>query len=283
MTPEIQLAPGPVLVFGGPYSNLHATAAMREVAVERGIPATNCICTGDVVAYCAQPEETVAIVREWGIPVIAGNCEESLGNAADDCGCGFEDGSACSVLSVQWYRYADARIGPDSRNWMRTLPVHLRFRLGGNSFHVVHGSVSQVNRFVFASTPAEDKLAEHALADADVVIGGHSGIPFGERLDDRRAWLNAGVIGLPANDGTPDGWYLLLTPDDTGVTASWHRLHYDAAAAAAAMRTQGLENGYAAALLDGLWPSEDVLPDAERRCRGQPLAPNALRLGANAG
>jgi diadenosine tetraphosphatase ApaH/serine/threonine PP2A family protein phosphatase len=278
MTDRIALAPGPVLVFGGPYSNLAATVAMRAVAAERGIPPQNCICTGDVVAYCAHPEETVAFVRDWGIPVVAGNCEESLGTAADDCGCGFDEGSACSTLSVQWYRYADRSISPESRRWMRALPGRLDFRLGGRAFCVVHGSVSQVNRFVFASTPTADKLAELALTDADVVIGGHSGIPFGQRLDERRAWLNAGVIGLPANDGTPDGWYLLLTAAGDDVTASLHRLHYDAGSAAAAMRAQGLDNAYAATLLDGLWPSEDVLPEEERRARGRPLVPGPIRF-----
>lgn len=275
---KVEPAAGPVLVFGGPYSNLAATEAMHQVATQSGIPPQNCICTGDIVAYCAHPEETVTLIREWGVAVIAGNCEESLGRSADDCGCGFEAGSTCSTLSVQWYRYADRNLSSDNRAWMRSLPGHITFLLGGRSFRVVHGSISRVNRFVFASTPVETKLSELALSGADVVVSGHSGIPFGQRIDDHRAWLNAGVIGLPANDGTPDGWYLFLTADDDGVTASWHRLRYDATSAAAAMRVQGLDNSYAATLLDGLWPSEDVLPEEERRNRGRPLAPKPLRI-----
>ena len=50
----------PILVFGGPYSNLRATQAMRARAEELGIPPSSTICTGDVVAYCAEPEETTA-------------------------------------------------------------------------------------------------------------------------------------------------------------------------------------------------------------------------------
>ena len=42
---------GPVLIFGGPYSNLLATQAMREAAASLNIPGENVICTGDVVAY----------------------------------------------------------------------------------------------------------------------------------------------------------------------------------------------------------------------------------------
>jgi hypothetical protein len=42
----------PILVFGGPYSNLRALQALRRRAHELGIAPSHCICTGDVVAYC---------------------------------------------------------------------------------------------------------------------------------------------------------------------------------------------------------------------------------------
>jgi hypothetical protein len=54
----------PVLVFGGPYSNLRALQALRQRADELGIPASHAICTSDVVAYCAEPEETVQVIRD---------------------------------------------------------------------------------------------------------------------------------------------------------------------------------------------------------------------------
>jgi hypothetical protein len=62
------LAPdaGPILVFGGPYSNIRALTALRRVADRLNIPAKRTICTGDIVAYCAEPAETVAAMRAWG-------------------------------------------------------------------------------------------------------------------------------------------------------------------------------------------------------------------------
>src|SRR5215831_9738833 len=89
----------PILVFGGPHSNLRALEALRRRADELGIPPANCVCTGDVVAYCAEPEETTQAVRDWGCHVVAGNCEEQLAAAAEDCACGFEEGSECDLLA----------------------------------------------------------------------------------------------------------------------------------------------------------------------------------------
>ena len=111
----------PLLVFGGPYSNMRAATAIRARADELGIPASHCICTGDVVAYCAEPEETTAAIRDWGCHVVAGNCEEQLALAAADCACGFEAGSECDRLAKGWYPYANARISAGSRAWMAGL------------------------------------------------------------------------------------------------------------------------------------------------------------------
>ena len=84
---------GPVLLFGGNYSNRQATEALMLRADVLGIAPSNVVCTGDVVAYCAEPQATTAAIRDWGCHVVAGNCEEQLAAAARDCACGFEAGS----------------------------------------------------------------------------------------------------------------------------------------------------------------------------------------------
>ncbi len=258
-----------LLVFGGPYSNLAATLAMRERAEALGIDAGAVICTGDIVAYCAEPAATVELIRDWGIHVVMGNCEESLGFSEPDCGCGFAEGSSCSTLALAWYAYADSRVDAAQRRWMRELPRQVEFRMAGLRFRVVHGGVDSINQFVFASTDAAAKLAQIHAAQADVIVGGHAGIPFGQTVEDRH-WLNAGVIGMPANDGTTDGWYMLLETGADGARASWHRLQYDHRAASRATIASGMPE-YGQALADGLWPSQDILPPTERSRRGRQL------------
>jgi predicted phosphodiesterase len=270
----------PLLVFGGPYSNLRALTAVRMLADELGLQPERCICTGDVVAYCVEPEETVAAIRDWGCQVIAGNCEEQLAAGAADCGCGFEEGTECDRLAKDWYAFANERMSPASRTWMVGLPKTLVFMFGGLSFRVVHGGVAQINRFVFASERAV--IAEELeRAGADVVVAGHAGIPFIERIG-KRVWFNAGVIGMPANDGTPDVWYGLIRTEEDAVLLSAHRLAYDHLGAAAGMRQWGHANGYARSLVTGLWPSLDVLPPAERAATGRRLRPRSLRLATRA-
>src|ERR1700736_5097783 len=42
----------------------------------------------------------------------------------------------------------------------------------------VHGSLSAISRFVFASTPSRVKALDLVLSGADGIIGGHCGLPF---------------------------------------------------------------------------------------------------------
>jgi predicted phosphodiesterase len=265
-----------LLVFGGPYSNLAATRALQARADDLDIPAERIICSGDIVAYCAEPEQTVELIRQWGIHVVMGNCEEALAFNEPDCGCGFATDSSCSSLAITWYRYADRRVTVEQRRWMQDLPRSIEFELGAKVFKVLHGSLSSINEFVFASSDVPDKLAQISAAGVDAVIGGHCGIPFGQKLDSR-FWLNAGVIGMPANDGGSHGWYMLIDPVAGGAQVSWHRLDYDHATSRRTTIAAGMAE-YAQALLDGRWPNIDILPAAESRQSGQPLNLPVLRI-----
>jgi hypothetical protein len=247
-----------LLVFGGPYSNLAATMALQARARALDIPAERIICTGDIVAYCAEPEQTIELIRDWGIHVVMGNCEEALAFSEPDCGCGFAADSSCSTLAITWYQYADRRVTAEQRLWMQDLPRSIEFEAGAKGFKVVHGSLSSINEFVFASSDAASKLAQISGAGVDVVIGGNL------------YWLNAGVIGMPANDGGSHGWYMLIDPLADGLQVSWHRLDYDHATSRRTTVAAGMAE-YGQALLDGHWPNIDILPAAESRQSGQPL------------
>jgi predicted phosphodiesterase len=258
----------PVLVFGGPYSNLEATRALLDIAQERSIPPDRLICTGDVVAYCANPLETVSAVRESGAHVVMGNCEESLGFQLDDCGCGFEEDTACDILSRQWYCYADSLLDDDARTWMRTRPRYITARMAGRTIGFIHGSTSDISGWIFESTDDHDKTKDLDVLSCDAIIAGHCGIPFAQVIADGRLWVNAGVIGMPANDGTQRGWFATITPENGTLNIQVESLHFDAPSAARAMRNAHLSEAYAKGLETGLWPNMDVLPESEKITQG---------------
>lgn len=265
---------GPMLFFGGPYSNCEALQAMHKVAEEKQIPADHCLCSGDVVAYCGDPGLCVDFMRDWGCQVVKGNCEESLGNEAQDCGCGFEEGTSCYVLSQQWFAYANSHLNDDQRAWMRNLPEMTKLQYQSLNLLAVHGGLEQTNKFVFASQ--EDIIADElALTNADIVLAGHCGIPFGKHISGK-LWVNSGVIGMPANDGQAHTWYCLVQPQENGLEFSFHKLDYDHKVTAKKMQEKGLSSAYGDALVSGLWPGLNVLPEKEKSETGKNLASPSL-------
>ena len=203
-----------------------------------------------------------------------GNCDEQLALGADDCGCGFTPGSSCQQLSLSWFSYASAQIGVDARHWLAQLPRRIDLEFERCLLAVIHGGVEKINQFVFASSSAPIKERNLHLAGCDGVIAGHCGLPFTQVVDGR-LWHNAGVVGMPANDGTPRGWFSLITPIDGGLRIDHRALTYDHASSAESMLRHGLPPEYRMTLSTGIWPSCDVLPDPEIRDRGVPLAPGA--------
>ena len=268
-------ADGATLLFGGPYSNLQATRAVLAEALHLGVPVDRIICTGDIAAYCGDPSATIALMRESGIAVVRGNCDEQLGAGADNCGCGFAEGSACERISETWYSYANFNVCQEDRGWLRDLPYRIDLFIGDLRLAVLHGSFSAINRFIFATSPTELKRHELDLAGCDGIVAGHCGLPFTEVIDGR-LWHNPGVIGMPANDGTSRVWYSLLTPDASGLRIEHRALDYDHQAAALTMERQNLPREYADALKSGLWPNCDVLPAQERHAQGHALSPGSF-------
>lgn len=253
-----------LVLFGGPYSNAEATEAMMDRAKAMHIDPRHMICTGDVVAYCGDPGKTIGLIRSAGCAVVAGNCERQLANGAPECGCGFEEGSACDLLSDAWYAYAAENTRAQDRAWMASLPDIVTFDHHGARYGVIHGGVSDVSRFVWqVSDPQvftqEWELLEDRAGPVDHVIAGHSGLPFVVQTPKGR-WINAGVIGMPPHDGGQQTRYAVLEHGEV----RFEKLSYDVDGARTAMRAAGLADAYSDALRSGYWPSEDVLPVALR-------------------
>lgn len=254
-----------ILLYGGPYSNFQATKALMDWADLAEIPPASRICTGDLVAYGADAVAVLGLVKACGGPVVAGNCEVQLAQAAADCGCGFATDSACSILAKDWYAYANRVIRPEDRTYMAGLPDWVVFSHANKRYAVIHGGATDVSRFLWPTNPIEDFVQEinairTEIGPIDGVICGHSGIAFSRQIDGVQ-WINAGVIGMPSHNGQPSTWFAVLGNDGVRL----ERLAYDHIAAATAMSDAGLIQGYHLALSTGYWPSEDILPFGLRR------------------
>lgn len=259
-----------VLLFGGVYSNLQALEALKKIADSIGISNHNILCTGDIVGYCAQPEECITAIKEWGIKSIAGNVEEQLIKGEKNCGCDFNPGSRCDDFSKEWYPFAQSKVSKSSIEWLATLPNFITFTYADKKCIIIHGSYKHTSEFIFKSTPWATKLRNFETSKADIIIAGHCGLPFHETKD-QKTWINAGVIGMPANNGSQNVWYVILDQQNGKINFKHHELTYDFEKANSLMTTYNLPKAYAETLKTGIWDNCEILPPQEAALQGQSI------------
>ncbi|MGG8497395.1 metallophosphoesterase family protein [Tenacibaculum sp. TC6] len=269
-TIHLNTVKGKVLLFGGVYSNLQALKALIKIAKKENIAPENCFCTGDLIGYCAQPEETIQTFIRWGARTIIGNVEQQLRNGDMNCGCDFTSGSRCDTFSKAWYPFAQKELSEDAIKWMLTLPDHISFTYAHKKVTLVHGTHQYISEFIFKSTPWNSKASSFQETESDIIVAGHCGIPFYHKKNEL-LWLNPGVIGMPANDGQPHVWYVILD-DVNEFSYSFKNLSYNYKKASELMIEKKLPTAYATTLLTGFWDNMEILPQEEQLWKGKNLA-----------
>lgn len=253
---------GDIVLFGGPYSNLQALDAVFERAREADVAPDHLICTGDVVAYCGAPGASVDALRASGCTLVAGNCEIRIATDAGDGG--FEPGSVCDTSSSTWFGHARSVLSAEQKAWLGEAPDFVSFNHAGKRYGVLHGGGTDVSRLIWESDEdavfaREWAALEDHIGPVDAIIAGHCGLPF-VRLTARGPWMNAGVIGMPPNDGAPQTRFALLSGGQMRI----EHLTYDVESAIRDMRDAGLPDVYQSVLETGYGPSQDHLPDSLR-------------------
>jgi predicted phosphodiesterase len=261
---------GRLLFFGGVYSNLQALEALKKWAEANEYSPHNIFCTGDIIGYCAQPVECIEMIKDWGIHSIAGNVELQIREDLDSCGCDFVSGGRCELFSNNWYSYARSKIDEGSKDWLKTLPHNISFNYGKNKITLVHGSWFHTSEYIFKSTDWISKQKTFDATGSNVIIAGHCGLPFINAKNNLH-WINAGVIGMPANDGKTSVWFCTLDNKKDELQYQLHQLEYDYRTASNLMKQNGLPPTYANTLSTGIWDNCEILPEEETAQQGKSI------------
>lgn len=214
-------------------------------------------CLGDLVGYNIWPNEVVAEIRRRGIPTIAGNYDFGIGRSSDDCGCAYKTDEEKEMGKVS-ISYTNSVVGDDERQYLRTLPAHIRveFQLNDDKLNLllVHGSPRKINEYLFEDRDEKSMLRIMEGADADIMCFGHTHKPYHRVLEKdgrSRHAVNIGSVGKP-KDGDIRGCYVMLTiAENTStdkretVQVNFVRFEYDVEKAAKAVEDSPLPNAYA--------------------------------------
>lgn len=234
-------------IFGDIHANLPALQAV--LADMEAHDLSTLYCLGDLVGYGTFPDEVVATIRERNIPTLMGNYDQGIGNDSDDCGCAYTN-PAAEALGRRSIAWSKQNTSADTKHYLRQLPAQIPLQLDALRVLLVHGSPRKINEYLYADRP--DATLERLLdmAEADVLVCGHTHIPYHRILPSGRHVVNAGSVGKP-KDGNPQACYVVLEANNSDLTVTFRRVPYDVERAAQAIETSAMPDEYAQMLRTG--------------------------------
>ena len=236
-----------ITIFGDIHGNLPALEAVLADMEARGLG--NLYCLGDLVGYGTFPNEVVQIIRQRAIPTLMGNYDQGVGNDSDDCGCAYKtpEAQALGERSIAW---TNRHTLADHKAYLRSLPMTIPVQLDGLRVLLVHGSPRKINEYLYADR--SDASFERLLDEAgvDVLVCGHTHLPYHKVLPSGRHVVNAGSVGKPKDDN-PQACYVVLSAEGTALEVQFIRVPYDVERAAQAIEASDMPHEFAQMLRDG--------------------------------
>ena len=246
-----------IALFSDIHANLPALLAVLEDIDNKNPDLIYCL--GDLVGYAPYSNEVIQEIRKRKIPTIAGNYDEGIGLASDNCGCAYKEAEEKSngAISID---YTNQIVKPDERAFLKNLPRHFAIDFEFNhekfKFLMVHGSPRKINEYLFEDREEKSLFRIMEQANANIMAFGHTHKPYHRILanEDRKTHrhaINIGSVGKP-KDGDNRACYVILeiTPETSmskpdSINVEFVRVPYDFESIAQAVEASPLPNVYA--------------------------------------
>lgn len=209
------------------HSNLDALEAVID-EIPKGMPI---LCLGDVVGYCAQPNEVVETIQRLNpLVVLMGNHDYAV--VTGDVG-GF---STYAATAIAWTR---KHITAANMQFLSSLHPEAHLELDTISVALYHGSPrDSLFEYIYPEISAEEVDSLIDESESKVVLLGHTHVPMLSSAKGR-ILANPGSVGQP-RDGNPNASIGFLTVSARKCDFEHKRVRYDVESAAEKIRESGL-------------------------------------------
>ena len=233
-----------IALIGDVHANLPALKAVLTDAHQRGVEAVWNI--GDFVGYGAFPDEVVKRLQKEAALSIIGNYDTKALKVKKK-----KKKWKKSKIPEKWFafKWAYDSLSKSSRKYLSSLPEEARLEVADKRILLTHGSPASDEEYIGANT-SEKRLRELAeLAEADIIISGHSHQPFKRKFEG--VWfINTGSVGRP-DDGDTRACYAIMQLRPRFFQLRHYRVEYDIDRAVGAIRKRGLPEAFAQMILQG--------------------------------
>ena len=245
-------------ILGDIHGNIEALKAAYDAAVSNNVEKIYHL--GDLGGYAPFVNEVVDFLIEHEIEGVQGNYDDAVANNKEHCGCKYEDmiQSTMATLSFEWTKEHATQ---KSKDYMQGLPFEIAFSTHDKRVKIFHATPMKNNLYWHNDRDEDFFLHMARKADADIMIYGHTHIPYRKKIIPPRppllkggeggfVFINAGSVGKP-KDGDARTCVCIadITPDN--VKTEFLRIPYDIEKVASAIIESGLPSYFAEKLRMG--------------------------------
>ena len=183
------------------HANIYAFEAVLKVIAKEKIEKT--FVAGDLIGYYYWPKEIIEIcMNNKNIYCIKGNHEQNFLRAIKD--------SNYMLKTIKKYgssyKIASEVLSSQEIDWLKNLPLFKNINLNNNSLHITHGSLDQINKYIYPDSNIESFKQQTTYADYTIL--GHTHYPFIFANDGK--WLiNPGSVGQPRDNCFSASFFIL--------------------------------------------------------------------------
>ena len=227
------------------HGNLPALNAVLEDLDTR--QPDSVFCLGDLVDFAPWPNEVIEPIRQLRIPTLMGNHDERI--AFHHAITPIEKHSPAErTARIRAIEHTRQAISPENREYLSELPRSLRISFGtGNAatrILLVHASTRSVDEYIYEDHSETDLNRMLRKNNADMLIMGHTHLPYVRSLPDGKAALNAGSVGRSKEEKV-FAVYLMLTMSESHFHPEIVRVEYPTDVTIEAIRESGIPEFYA--------------------------------------
>lgn len=210
-----------IAVISDIHANLHALTAVINDVEKRGVEKV--FALGDYAMAGAQPVETMQFIltRPW--EMIQGNTDKMIATYSEKL---YQDTKAAFPVMAEALKFDISVLPKKYIDFLASLPPEKIVEIEGIKIHLVHGSPRRNNENIYPDLKPETVEEMTRNSDADLILCGHTHIPCGYQLNNKKTVVNVGSVGRSM---TPDAMpcYAILNIENGEYTIEHHFVDYE--------------------------------------------------------
>jgi putative phosphoesterase len=233
-------------ILGDIHGNLPALQVAYYTALEA--KAEKIYHLGDLGGYAPFVNEVVDFLIEHKIEGVQGNYDEAVAFDKEHCGCKYENDFQAEMahLSFEWTK---KHVTEKSKNYMKNLPFQISLEIERKKVKIFHATPTKNNLYWYEERPDKFFLLMADKAQADIMIYGHTHIPYFKQLNGKY-FINAGSVGKP-KDKDPRTCVCLIDLNQDNIKLTFIRKEYDIKFVSKEIINSGLPYYFAEKLMKG--------------------------------